>query len=68
LYNYGSNFSENSSSAGDGYLCSVVDVSINDDLRRVDVSAGYDTDGDGTLEAGEVEVELSTLIAARWTQ
>lgn len=66
IYNYGLDFNDPSSSVDGAYLCRVVDVSGGVDLRSILVSVGYDENGNGTLEGGEVEVTLKTLIAKRW--
>jgi len=66
IYNYGSTFTETSSSLDDLYLGSVVDSPINPNLRKITVTVGYDLNGDSNLVDDEVEVTLSTLLARRW--
>lgn len=66
IYNYGLDFNDPSSSIDGEYLCRVVDAAAGVDLRSILVSVGYDENGNGTLEGGEVEVTLKTLIAKRW--
>ena len=46
------------------YLCNVADSSRPgwDSFLQFDVAVGYDSDGNGTLAAGEVEVHLSTYV------
>jgi prepilin-type N-terminal cleavage/methylation domain-containing protein len=66
IYNYGLNFNDPSSSLDGAYLCRVSDVPAGLDLRSIVVSVGYDENGSGLLEGGEVEVTLKTLIAKRW--
>ena len=66
IYNYSSTFTESSTSLGGSYLCSVVDTTVNSNLRTTEVSVGYDLNNNNELEADEVEVTLSTLVARRW--
>ncbi|UCF43052.1 MAG: type II secretion system protein [Planctomycetota bacterium] len=66
IYNYGLDFNDPSSSIDGAYLCRVVDTSAGVDLRSILVSVGYDENGNGALEGGEVEVTLKTLVAKRW--
>jgi type II secretory pathway pseudopilin PulG len=66
IYNYSSTFTESSTSLDGPYLCSVVDTSGGSNLRTIEVSVGYDLNGNNELEADEVEVTLATLVARRW--
>jgi len=69
IYDYtnsGASFAENSTSIDGSYLCNVTDNS-GDPLKAVTVSVGFDSNGDSTLSAGEVEATVATLIARRWT-
>jgi len=66
IYNYSGTFTESSTSLDGPYLCSVVDTSGGSNLRTIEVSVGYDLNGNNELEANEVEVTLATLIAKRW--
>lgn len=66
IYNYDSSLSESSTAVGDGYFCSVADASVSADLRNIDVSAGFDEDGDNLLDSDEIEVTLQTSLARRW--
>ena len=66
IYSYSSSYTEDDTSLGDSYLCSVSDTGSGSDLRTVTVSVGFDLNGDNTLASDEIEVELSTLLARRW--
>lgn len=66
IYSYNSSFAESNTSVDGAYLCTVTDSGPASDLRQITVEVGYDLDGSGTLEAQEVDVTLSTLIARRW--
>ncbi|HUT29882.1 MAG TPA: hypothetical protein VMX13_08830 [Sedimentisphaerales bacterium] len=66
IYNYDQDFSQSSLSLGGGYLCDVADSIQSSDLRRISVSVGHDKNGNTSLETGEIEVRLSTLLARRW--
>lgn len=62
---YNTALTESDVDTGQGYLCSVTDTGFAADIRTVSVSAGYDKDEDGTLDAGEIQITLSTLITRR---
>jgi len=66
IYSYGDSFTETNSPLDGLYLGSVVDSPVNDNLRKIVVSVGYDLNGDTNLTEDEIEVALSTLIAKRW--
>ena len=66
IYDYSNLFSESSASLGDSYLCTVTDTSSGSDLRTIEVSVGYDRNGDSVLSSDEIEVTLVTLVARRW--
>ena len=66
IYHYDDSFAQTNSSVGGSYLCSVVDSAVTAELRQITVSVGNDLDGDSALDAGEIEVTLSTLLARRW--
>ena len=66
IYNYDSSFTEADTSVDGPYLCTVSDGGASSDLRQITVEVGYDLDDSSTLEAQEVDVTLSTLIARRW--
>lgn len=66
IYNYGDSFAETNTPVDGSYLCTVSDNGSASDLRQITVEVGYDLDDSGTLEAQEVNVTLSTLIARRW--
>jgi Tfp pilus assembly protein PilV len=66
IYSYNSSFAKTNTSVDGSYLCTVTDSGSASDIRQITVKVGYDLDGSGTLEAQEVDVTLSTLIAKRW--
>lgn len=66
VYNYAGDFTEADLSVGDSYLCRVTDSAQTSELRRIEISVGYDGNGNGSLEETEVEVTLATLLARRW--
>jgi len=66
IYGYNSLFAESDTSVDGSYLCTVTDSGSASDLRQITVEVGYDLDGSSTLEAQEVDVTLSTLLAKRW--
>jgi hypothetical protein len=66
VYSYGDAFTETGTPVDGSYLCNVVDNAVSADLRQITVSVGYDLDGDSTLDAGEIEITLATLVARRW--
>ena len=66
IYSYNSSFAETNTSFEGSYLCTVTDSGSASDLRQITVEVGYDLDGSSTLEAQEVDVTLSTLLAKRW--
>ncbi|MBC8471556.1 MAG: prepilin-type N-terminal cleavage/methylation domain-containing protein [Planctomycetes bacterium] len=66
IYDYSSSFAEINSSIEGSYLCNVADSSVNANLRQITVSVGEDLNGNSTLNAGEIEITLSTLVAKRF--
>lgn len=66
LYNYDQDFTQSSVSLDGAYLCDVADSVQTSNLRRLSVSVGYDTNGNNGLDAGEIDVTLTTLLARRW--
>ena len=66
IYNYSGTFTESSTSLDGPYLCSVADTGGGSNLRTIEVSVGYDLNGNSTLETDEIEVTLTTLVAKRW--
>ncbi|MHC4204517.1 MAG: type IV pilus modification PilV family protein [Planctomycetota bacterium] len=66
IYSYNSSFAETNTSVDGSYLCTVTDSGSVSDLRQITVEVGHDLDGSSTLEAQEVNVTLSTLVARRW--
>jgi len=66
VYHYTDTFAQTNLSLDGSYLCNVGDSSINSNLRQITVSVGYDLNSNSTLEADEIEVALTTLVARRW--
>ena len=66
IYSYDDSFSENNTTLESHYLCNVVDTSVSDDLREINVSVGYDLDANNSLAADEIQVSLVTYVAKRW--
>ncbi len=66
IYDYSSTFMETSTSLDGSYLCDVKDTSMGAELREIEISVGYDLNDNSTLEANEIEITLTTLIAKRW--
>ena len=65
IYDYAATFDESSVSLDGSYLCNVADTSAGTNLRTIAVAVGFDQDGSNTLEAGEIEVTLTSLLARR---
>ena len=66
IYGYADVFAETNSAISGSYLCNVSDSAVSADLRQITVSVGSDLSGNSVLEASEIEVTLSTLLARRW--
>lgn len=66
IYDYSSTYTETSTPLDGSYLCDVEDTSVGAELREIEISVGYDLNGNSTLEANEFEITLTTLIANRW--
>jgi hypothetical protein len=69
IYNFDTDFTEQSSVVEGEYLVSVEEDDVtppSDDLKQVNVLVGYDQNHNQDLEDDEVEVALSTMIARRW--
>ncbi len=66
IYDYAGSFDESSVVLDGSYLCNVADTSAGTNLRTIAVSVGFDWDGSSTLEAGEIDVTLTSLVAKRW--
>jgi len=70
IYNFGSADSlkqiDVPMSPGSPYYCNVTDVDAVTNLRMLTVTAGFDQDGDHSLDDNEIEVTLATYIARRW--
>ncbi len=65
IYNFDNNFSESDTALGNSYLCNVTQAIVNGSLKAITVEVGHDSDHNGTLASGEVEVTLQTQIARR---
>ena len=66
VYDYSSTYTETSTPLNGSYLCNVTDTSVGAELRDIEISVGDDLNGNSTLEANEIEITLTTLIANRW--
>jgi Tfp pilus assembly protein PilV len=66
IYNWDDDFNESDTSLDGAFLCDVTFQNEATDLKRLTVSVGYDQDGSTTLDAGEIEITLITLVARRW--
>jgi prepilin-type N-terminal cleavage/methylation domain-containing protein len=66
IYSYDSLFAESNTSVDGAYLCTVTDSGSASDIRQITVEVGYDLNNNGTLEAQEINVTLTTLMARRW--
>jgi len=66
IYHYSDSFTETDTAISGSYLCNVADDAA-DPLRTITVSVGYDDNGDNTLDTDEVDINLSTLVARRWS-
>lgn len=66
IYNYTDSYTVSNESLTGAYLCTIKDTALGANLRRINVSVGYDTDGDASLAEDEMLVLLETLIARRW--
>jgi hypothetical protein len=66
IYSYNNSFAETDTPVDGAYLCTVTDSGSASDIRQITVEVGFDLNGSSTLEAQEVDVTLSTLIAKRW--
>jgi prepilin-type N-terminal cleavage/methylation domain-containing protein len=59
-------FEESGTSLDGLYLCNVTD-DLDDLLKTITVSVGYNLNGDSFLTSDEIQVTLTTLLARRWT-
>ena len=66
IYNYAGSYSEVNTALETNYLCTVKDAAVGTGLRQIAVAVGFDTNGNGSLGAGETTVVLETQIAKRW--
>jgi Tfp pilus assembly protein PilV len=62
---YDATYTETNTTLDGSYLCNVTDSAMTSDLRQITIEVGFDQSGNSTLESGEVEVTLATLIAKR---
>ncbi|UCE99536.1 MAG: hypothetical protein JSV82_00235 [Planctomycetota bacterium] len=69
LYSFSTDFEDPSSSVDGDYLCKVdgfpVDSRLQEVLKDIQVSVGYDDNNNSILEDSEIEVTLRTLLAKR---
>ena len=65
VYDWAGSFDESSAVLDGSYLCDVADTWAAINLRTIAVAVGFDQDGSSTLEAGEIEVTLTSLVAKR---
>ncbi len=68
IYDYtnsGVSFAESNVSLDGSYLCNVTDDAANP-LKTITVTVGYDDNSNSSLDAGEIEVTLTTYLARRW--
>ncbi len=66
IYNYASNYNESDTELETNYLCNVKAAASGSNLKRITVSVGFDTSGNGALGGGETLVVLDTQVAKRW--
>ena len=66
IYSYSSSFAQSDTILENSYLCNVSDAGSGTDPRTITHSAGFDSDSNGNLDAGEIKVTLSTYITNRW--
>lgn len=66
VYHYSASFEENNLSLDGLYLCNVLDVAVDSNLRKITISVGYDLNGNSSLEGSEIGATLATLLARRW--
>lgn len=65
IYDYLASYTEVNTVLDGAYLCDVADTALTADLRRIAVEVGFDENGNGVLDANEVQVLLDTLVARR---
>jgi Tfp pilus assembly protein PilV len=66
VYTYDTNFNDASSAVDVAYIGKVVDTPVTAELRKIQVSVGYDDNTNSVLDGDEVEVTVETLLAKRW--
>jgi len=66
IYNYSNSYQGKDIVLEGSYLCNVLDVAVETDLRQLTVAVGYDTSSDSKLDMDETEVTLSIYLARRW--
>jgi len=69
IYDYDTDYSEDSSMIEGEYLARVIDADldpVDSGLREFSIFVGYDKNQNDVLEDDEIEVALKTLIARRW--
>jgi len=65
LKNFGADRSASNVQLMPGYLCNVTDGQEGPLLKSIKVSVGYDTNGNGILDADEINITLDTKLAKR---
>jgi len=65
IMNYDSSLSQSNISLGERYFCNITDTSAGADLRNINVSTGFDEDGDSVLDSDEIKIALETSLARR---
>jgi type II secretory pathway pseudopilin PulG len=66
IYDYDQDFTENDTPLSGSYLGDVSETSVGSNSKKINVSVGFDQDGDSNLDNDEYEVTLVTLVARRW--
>ncbi len=63
LESFDTDFSVSSAALSDGFLCTVLQTDESSLLKIIEVEVGYDDDGDGVLDSGEIVAVLNTKVA-----
>jgi len=66
IYKWDGDFDVDDESLDGAFLCNVNFQNEATDLKRLTVSVGYDLDGNSELDAAEIDITLTTLVAKRW--
>jgi Tfp pilus assembly protein PilV len=65
IYNYDNNFTTSNLAIEGDYLCSISESVMSSDLHRINITVGFDSDGNDVLAEDETQVKLSSLLARR---